>query len=90
MRVKHRSFPRPRVENRSTIKRRKNICIKITVMGEKEKVGTGVLRWPVKFPLGGSETGGELRVSCVSGGPGWRPRGGRTATVSFAFIKTHI
>lgn len=24
----------------------------------------------MKFPLGGSETGGELRVSCVSGGEG--------------------
>lgn len=32
---------------------------------------------------------GELRVSCVSGGQGGC-RGGHTATVSFAFIKTHI
>lgn len=69
------------------MKRRRNICIKIIVAkGEEAQGKTGVLRLPVKFLLGGSETGVELHVSCVSDCAG----GGGMATVSFAFIKTHI
>lgn len=58
------------------MKRRRNICIKIIVAkGEEAQGKTGVLRLPVKFLLGGSETGVELHVSCVSdcaGGLAWR------------------
>lgn len=60
------------------MKRRRNICIKIIVAkGEEAQGKTGVLRLPVKFLLGGSETGVELHVSCVSdcAGGGWHGDG---------------
>lgn len=76
IRVKRRSFPRPRVENRSTIKRRKNICIKITVMVWKEREGEDRNGCPsVAREISARWFGNGRRIACFLRlwWPGWLP-----------------